>query len=351
MVNGKNSEESSLSPTVASSFPNDDGAANNTASSPNNDVQAARRGLLKAIWQTTLAPRFSSRPIDLQTNNANSSASAFSSEPIEMEGYFSSNFAGGGSFVRQNSCVTVGTVGTNNDSSVVDSKRTDDFRNSLQESSYLTPSERGYLQELLQSDDLESIRRASVRLSDKEVFPTSTDSDDEIEITNEGTPEEASVTPKRKNMPLPPTSKSAPPPGPQRRRGSQVQEQLFEWHEKTTIMPSVVLKRMSSNQSAKKPPPIPPGSRTIPLNNSLTQDDNDESSVNSNMPYSFIASMTEHLDVDYAVPFCRDCSSYGHSTPECPLNVVDGDSMWSFCRIQWHNEKDTVFPKRKDNTS
>ena len=56
-------------------------------------------------------------------------------------------------------------------------------------------------------------------------------------------------------------------------------------------------------------------------------DDVDDSSVNSNMPYSFISSMTEHLDIDYAVPFCRDCSSYDHSTPDCPLNVVDKNAM------------------------
>jgi hypothetical protein len=279
MAEGKNDEESSLSPTIASSSPNV-GAGNN----PNNDVQAARRGLLKAIFQTSIAPRFSSIPIDLQTNNANFSACAFSSKPIDMDGYFSSDRPNsGGSFVRENSCVTIGT--NKGDGDTGSKQHTDEetrvFQNSIyQESSCLTPSERGYLQGLLQSDDLDSIRRASVRLSDKELFPTTTDSDDDVgsEVKNEGSSaiedgdglnnKEASATTKSNNTQLPPTQ--------QRRRDSQVQEQLLEWHEKTTIMPSVVLRRMSSNQSARKTPPLPVSSRRISQNNSLTQDDNYE---------------------------------------------------------------------------
>lgn len=271
MLGGKNSEyeESSLSPTIVSSLINND-AADSSDGGRDNDVQAARRGLLKAIWQTALVPRFSSRPIDLKTSEANSSVSAFSSNPIEIEGCFSSNRAIGGSFVRQNSCVTDGTLGTNSDGSIIGPKRNDSFQHSLKESSYLTPSEHGYLQELLRSDDLESIKRASVRLSDKEVFPTTTDSDDEIDLTEEKSSEEIPATTKRKIMPLPPNS------APQRRRDSQVQEKLLEWHEKTTIMPSMVLQRMSSNQSTKMSPLLTTGNRTLPPNNSLTQDDNCE---------------------------------------------------------------------------
>ena len=54
-------------------------------------------------------------------------------------------------------------------------------------------------------------------------------------------------------------------------------------------------------------------------------DDIDDSSLtlSSNMPYSFIVSMTEHLDINHAVPFCRDCDLYDHSTSDCSLNVVD----------------------------
>ena len=52
-------------------------------------------------------------------------------------------------------------------------------------------------------------------------------------------------------------------------------------------------------------------------------DDIDDSSLSSNMPYSFIASMTEYLDINHAVPFCHDCNSYYHSTSDCSLNVVD----------------------------
>ena len=265
-------EESSLSPTVSSSLPADN-AADSSAGSPDNDVQAARRGLLKAIWQTALLPRFSSRPIDLKTSNTNpAAASVFSSNPIEMDGYFSSNQTNSAaSFVRQNSALTVGTHGTNGGSSIVGSKRSDSIQHSLRESTYLTPSEQGYLQELLKSDDLDSIRRASVRLSDKEVFPTATDSDDETNVIKEKKSSEGtSLGAKRNNIPLPPK------PASQRKRDSVVQEQLLEWHEKTTVLPSVVLQRVSSNQSAKKAPPLPTSSRAIPLNNSLTQDDNYE---------------------------------------------------------------------------
>ena len=251
---GKNDEfeESSLSPTVASSTPANH-ATDSTNDSSDNDVQEARRGLLKAIWQTAFVPRFSSRPIDLKTSDENPATSVFSSDPIDMEGYFSSsNNTLAGSFVRQSSCATAGTSGTNGESSI-------SFQNSLKESSYLTPSEQGYLQELLRSDDLESIKRASARLSDKEVFPR------DIDLTKENSSQEKSMFAK-KRIPLPPRSAS------QRRRDSQVQEQLLEWHEKTTVMPSVVLQRVSSNQSAKNVPPLPTGGRTISPDNSLTQD-------------------------------------------------------------------------------
>jgi hypothetical protein len=52
-------------------------------------------------------------------------------------------------------------------------------------------------------------------------------------------------------------------------------------------------------------------------------DDIDDSSLYSGMPYSFIASISTDLDIDHAVPFCRDCNSYDHSTSACPSNVVD----------------------------
>ena len=254
-------EDSSLAPTVASALPSNNAADPSTE----NEVQAARRGLLKAIWQNALLPRFSSRPIDLKTNSGNNiGGSAFSSNPIEMDGYFS-KLASAGSFVRQSSFLTVGTQGTSGDGSMAGSKHS--FQNSLRES-YLTKSEQGYLHELLQSDDLDSIKKASVRLSDKQVFPTATDSDDELDLTEAKSSEGAKS--KRNNIPLPPKKKS------QRKRDSKVQEQLLEWHEKTTEMPSVVLQRVSSNQSAKKVPPLRTGIRKLSLNNSITQDDSCE---------------------------------------------------------------------------
>lgn len=182
----------------------------------NQDVQAARRGLLKAMWSASVAPRFSSKPID-------------------MEDYFSS--AAGTSFASDGNAFASPPTPTQ------------DFRNSLVSSSNLTRSERLYLENLLQSDDLESIRRASMRLSDSELFPPAQD------------------PPECNHKVL-------------IRRDSDVQQHLFRLHQETTVKPSIMLKRMSTGeqglrQTRGRDPP------EVREDNSITQQcEEDDSSWN-----------------------------------------------------------------------
>ena len=161
------------------------------------EVQAARRGLLKAM-QASVAPRFSSKPID-------------------MEDYFSDR---GGSFISDGNLAPTPTH---------------DFRSSLVSSSNLTPDEREYLNNLLQSEDLDSIRRASLRLADKELFP-------------------------------PAETPSEKPHKVLERRDSEVQQQLFRLHENSTVKPSTVLRRMSTREIRA------PAAADLVENNSITQE-------------------------------------------------------------------------------
>lgn len=153
----------------------------------NQDVQAARRGLLKAMWSASVAPRFSSKPIDMEDFFSNAARSSFSSE--------------------------------NGNSAVSPPTPTQDFRNTLVSSSNLTRSERTYLENLLHSDDLESIRRASMRLSDSELFPPAQDPPEEVN-------HKVLI----------------------QHRDSDVQQHLFRLHQETTVKPSIMLKRMSTGE-------------------------------------------------------------------------------------------------------
>jgi len=146
-------------------------------------LHVARRNLLKAVWETSFAPRFSSRPID-------------------MEDYFSRE-----SFVTD-------TTDDYDDS---------DGRHSIIDTKNLTTFEQSFLENLLQSEDLESIRRASERLSDKQVFPPPNSS-------NDLTQSQASA---RRTL---------------NRRESDVQQELFRLHQQSAIRPSTALQRMRTHE-------------------------------------------------------------------------------------------------------
>ena len=177
-----------------------------------NDVHAARKGLVKAIWQTSVAPRFSSRPID-------------------MEDYFSDRGS-----IFNTSINLSGSMESSQDVTAT-IEAAEQFRTSLHESSNLTRSEQDYLQKLLKSDNLESIRRASIRLADKELFPTDADLEDEEQKRQQ--------TKETNNTETVPSSRRIQ----HTRRNSQVQQKLFQLHEKTTILPSAMLKRMTCKAS------------------------------------------------------------------------------------------------------
>ena len=165
----------SIEPQMPNSVPVSESEHANPAQGKQKEVQAARKNLLEAMWQASVAPRFSSKPIDI-------------------EDYFSE---------RGGAATSPPTP-------------THDFRNSLVSSSNLTTRERDYLNNLLQSDDLGSIRRASLRLADKELFPSA---EEEPENSTEFVV----------------------------LRDSELQQQLFRLHEKSTVQPSTVLKKINSS--------------------------------------------------------------------------------------------------------
>lgn len=183
------------------------------------DVRAAKRGLLKAMWEASFIPRFSSKPID-------------------MEDYFErENFKHQSSAISESAASRVSIGSTNS------------IRSSLVSSKNLTNSEQVFLETLLQSEDLDSIRKASVRLADKELFPPSAPSfESESEkrtvdsIESEGTKRE--------------------------RRSSAVQQGLYRLHESGSLRPSAALRRMSTLEKQRPSrSELPP----LPRNNSITK--------------------------------------------------------------------------------
>ena len=99
-------------------------------------------------------------------------------------------------------------------------------RQSLMKTKHLTPSEQSFLESLLQSEDLDSIRRASERLSDKQLFPAPP------ELAN--SPESVVTSPRVL-----------------KKRESDVQQQLFRLHQCSTVKPSTALHRMSTKAPVK----------------------------------------------------------------------------------------------------
>jgi hypothetical protein len=216
------------------------------------ELASARKGLLKAIWSTSVAPRFSSRPIDMEDY--------FFSDPGSIDS--TSSYT---DFTSANDAENCNTVSSKQETTTAAGER---FKNSLRESTNLTKSEQAYLQELLHSDDLESIRRASTRLADKEIFPAADDNDhdDNPSLVNEVTGTGSTPDDPTENKDTT-TTKPIKPRKVLKRRNSQVQQQLFELHEKATIMPSAMLKRLVGAS----------GRASLPLfishSNSLTQDE------------------------------------------------------------------------------
>lgn len=226
------------------------------------ELASAKKGLLRAIWSTSVAPRFSSKPI--------------------MEDYLldRSGFYGSG----DTSTSSVSAPGRGNSSreerdatTAPERMAPERFQNSIRDSAHLTRSEQAYLEQLLQSDDLDSIRMASTRLVDTELFPAAEEDDHQqhqpqvqvLEKKNEDTNnQEASPLPHSENDSI--QKSSTPHSRHHKRRDSLVQQQLFKLHEKAAIMPSTILKRMGGLAAAKASRPL-----FISRSNSLALDDDE----------------------------------------------------------------------------
>mmetsp|Transcript_133991 Transcript_133991/g.387804 ORF Transcript_133991/g.387804 Transcript_133991/m.387804 type:complete len:576 (-) Transcript_133991:704-2431(-) len=176
-----------------------------TGDHPKAPLHAARRGLLKAVWEASFAPRFSSRPIDME-------------DYFSRESFGSSNH---GSTILSSFALDETERGNEHDSMNQSS------RHSLADSKNLTKFEQSFLEGLLQSEDLDSIRKASERLADKDLFPSTQ--------VDEGPA--GGVSASRRAL---------------ERRQSAVQQELFRLHQSTTVKPSIVLKRMSTQEKQEQ---------------------------------------------------------------------------------------------------
>jgi hypothetical protein len=207
-------------------------------------LQAARRGLLKAIWDASFGPRFSSKPIDMEDY--------FSRESFATPNGNSANF----------SSLTVDNNNSaeDNNSAISPGSETG-FRTSLVASKNLTPMEQNFLENLLQSEDLNSIRKASERLADKDLFPPAP-------IINDGDETISSVSDRIL-----------------KRRESDVQQELYRLHQRTSVKPSSVLQRMTSIEKKKATSRAKQATASTPLipelaqSNSILTAKDDESSA------------------------------------------------------------------------
>ena len=113
------------------------------------DVHAARMGLLRAIWQTSVAPRFSSKPIVMDeemflfTDGPHQLGSSFVSTSVRTKAGGDCDDDGTGSYSGNNNNDQNATATTG---SGISEER---FRNLLKESSKLPQSELDYLEGLL----------------------------------------------------------------------------------------------------------------------------------------------------------------------------------------------------------
>lgn len=117
----------------------------------NDAVRDARRSLLKVVWEAS---------------GVDTIATKFSSKPLDMDGYFTGS----------------NTRGSFSEAPMSQADSNAAYRQSIFSASYLTENEKMFLEELLQSEDHESIQFASKRLADKILFPPiedeSTDEDE-----------------------------------------------------------------------------------------------------------------------------------------------------------------------------
>lgn len=188
------------------------------------EIQAAINKLLDALWQTSqITTRFSSRPIMMDVD--------FRSDKR-------------GTFISDNN--TVVNVNNNDDLKY-------DYHTKIISASTLTTNEKDFLEELLQSDDLQSIKAASERLADKTVFPPAEEEEEEEESTSNDDDEMINK--------IPPSDRRE-----QLQRGSsELQLQLFKLHEQhSTIKPSELLRQISMSEKKED-------------DNSITRGDDDGS--------------------------------------------------------------------------
>ncbi len=179
-----------------------------------------------------------------------------------MDDYFSRE-----SFADSTHNLAISSFAMDNTDSVNEEKKpfggSEKVHHSIVASKNLTVFERSFLENLLQSEDLDSIRKASERLADKELFPPAP------RIASDGTQEDIGDSYARAL----------------KRRESEVQQELFRLHESVSVKPSTMLRRMSTvereqaasraRQATASTPLIPP---LMQSNSIVTQTPEDNTS-------------------------------------------------------------------------
>jgi hypothetical protein len=216
------------------------------------EVQAARRGLLKAVWEAS--------------GLSDSIATRFSSKPLNMDGYFSGASTQGSFMSEGNSAAASNHVDSN------------DLHKSIFSASSLTSNEKKFLEELLQSEDHKSIQFASKRLADKILFPPAEEEEENEEYS----------------------SKSLV-----RRESSELQQQLFRLHERTSMNPSVVLKRINTAETKD--------------DNSITRD---EGSWDANSEMNSFSDINSWIDGNQGVEIDDDGNTTIPTPTSSPFKIL-----------------------------
>ena len=227
------------------------------------EVQAAKYNLLNTLWQTSVAPKI---------------ASKFSSQPITL--FDAGGGAGGGGSFNNSKSFISSSEDNNVDNNNVDNvqqqqqqNNDDEIRSKIISASTLTDDEKKFLEELIESDDLPSLKTASKRLSDRTVFPYYVDEEEEEEEeeqddnNNDNDKEDDSPPPPPPTTTSTTTTTTTTNPRTLYKRGSssELQLQLFRLHEQnSTLNPSELLRRISMTE------------KKISYDNSITRDDDDD---------------------------------------------------------------------------